>query len=158
VKALSIPVFVLLTAALIWACLCWHQAWRRWQATERQLRLQQSGVFTMNVYQALAMRTAKPQNDLDGFNHAMLGMMDELGELAKHWKAHLYYDEPFDHAYVRKELGDKMWFLQRAATAAGLTMEEVARGNVDKLRQRYPSKFSTTAALARADERAGGGS
>jgi NTP pyrophosphatase (non-canonical NTP hydrolase) len=145
----------MLVAALVWACLCWHQAWRRWQAAEKQLRLQHSGMMTMNAYQALAMRSAKPQSDSDAFNHAMLGMMDELGELAKHWKAHLYYDKPFERKYVRQELGDMSWFHQRAATAAGLTLEEVAKINIEKLRLRYPSKFSTAAALARADERGG---
>ena len=40
------------------------------------------------------------------------------------------------------ELGDVLWYLAEAASACGLTLDEIARQNVDKLRARYPEGFS----------------
>ncbi len=113
-----------------------------------------TGVMTMNAYQALAMRTAAPQEPNDAMDHALFGLGSEVGELMTHWKAHRYYGKPLSREYMVKELGDVLWFLNRAAVAQLITLDEVARTNIDKLRQRYPGKFSRQAALERADEHA----
>ena len=49
--------------------------------------------------------------------------------------------EAFSADAVADELGDVLWYLAVAAKAAGLTLDEVAAKNVDKLRARYPEGF-----------------
>lgn len=124
----------------------------RRRVVEGELDRVLDGVMLMNVYQTLAMRTAKAQGNADALSHALLGMGSEVGELMTHWKAHLYYGKALDRAYMLKELGDALWFLQRATGALGFTLDEVARTNIEKLRARYPAHYSNEAALARADE------
>lgn len=110
------------------------------------------GSHNFTAYQYNAMRTAKPQNERDRLGHAVMGLADETGELAKAVKAHLYYGKALDKENVAEEIGDVLWFAQLAATAAGLGLGDIATANIEKLRQRYPHLYSDAAALARADK------
>jgi NTP pyrophosphatase (non-canonical NTP hydrolase) len=111
-----------------------------------------SSELTFGSYQVLAMRTAKPQEPRDRLGHAVLGLADEVGELAKVVKAHLYYGKPLDRINVAEEVGDLLWFAQLAATATNFSLSDIAVANIDKLRQRYPGRYSDSDALARADK------
>jgi NTP pyrophosphatase (non-canonical NTP hydrolase) len=59
------------------------------------------------------------------------------------------------HAYdtqaLKDELGDVLWYLAEAATAAGLNLDEIAQENVDKLFKRYPEGFSQKDSINRED-------
>lgn len=45
-------------------------------------------------------------------NHAVLGMLGELGELADAWKKHWIYSQPLDLGNILEELGDFAFYLQ----------------------------------------------
>jgi hypothetical protein len=45
-----------------------------------------------------------------------------------------------------------MWYLAGLANALGFTLSEAATHNIDKLRKRYPEKYTDQAAVARADK------
>ncbi len=45
---------------------------------------------------------------------------------------------PLDKAHIAEELGDVCWYVAELATALGYSMEEIMRGNIEKLRRRYP--------------------
>lgn len=120
--------------------------------TEKFMDWMAKSNVTFTMYQYNAMRTAKPQEARDRLGHAVLGLADEIGELAKTAKAHLYYGKPLDKANVAEELGDILWFVQLACTATGFNLAEVAEANIEKLRVRYPQLYSNEAALARADK------
>jgi NTP pyrophosphatase (non-canonical NTP hydrolase) len=47
------------------------------------------------------------------------------------------------------ELGDVMWYVGETAAALGVTLEEVARHNIEKLRKRYPDGFDSDRSLHR---------
>ena len=99
--------------------------------------------LTMNEYQKLAARTSGAgQKGERRQIIAALGLAGEAGEFAnmiKKLTAHGHDIPPKDLA---EELGDVLWYLAEAASACGLTLNEIAQQNVDKLRARYPNGFS----------------
>lgn len=57
----------------------------------------------------------KKKDVIDNINHAVLGLFDEAGELAKQYKSNLAYGTNLDMTNVKEELGDMMYFLVRLA-------------------------------------------
>lgn len=109
----------------------------------------------LNEYQALARRTAKPLEGLAILEHAVLGLTSEAGELATALKAHKIYGKPLDHVNVLEELGDHLWFITEGCAFLGISLEDVAKANIAKLRKRFPVQFSESDGLARADKEPG---
>lgn len=103
-----------------------------------------------NKYQELAMRTCSiPYEDKqDMMIHATTGLASEAGEFAglmqKTYQGHAY-----DTEHALKELGDCLWMIAEACTALDVTMEDVMRMNIDKLRARYPEGFDPEKSLHR---------
>ena len=104
----------------------------------------------LNEYHELAQRTSNRALDMKGhlFN-GVLGLAGEAGECADLLKKHYYQDGRNFVDDLEDELGDVLWYVAETATAMGLTLEEVARRNVDKLRKRYPEGFSADRSLHR---------
>lgn len=71
--------------------------------------------------------------------HALLGIDTEAAELLKLMSNTL---GPVDNDKVLDELGDVIWFVNLALFAIGKTWEEVQQHNIDKLRLRFPEKFT----------------
>lgn len=42
---------------------------------------------------------------------------------------------------MAEEAGDVLWYLAEIADALGITLEDIARRNIAKLRNRYPDGF-----------------
>lgn len=59
-----------------------------------------------------------------------------------------------DKEHLIEELGDVMWYQAVMMKALGVDFDEVGRRNIEKLRKRYPEKFTFAAAEARADKTA----
>ena len=93
---------------------------------------------TFKEYQREAARTAgsdlSPENRKMGLSCAGIGVAGEAGEVADVIKKHLHHGAALDETKLRKELGD------------------IAAGNVEKLRARYPEGFTTADSIARRDE------
>lgn len=106
--------------------------------------------MTLNEYQDLAQRTSNRALDIKGhlFN-GVLGLTGEAGECADLLKKHYYQDGRNFVADLEDELGDCLWYVVETATAMGLTLEDVARHNIEKLIQRYPDGFSADRSLHR---------
>ena len=97
--------------------------------------------MTLDEYQQLALRTAWVDGKLPPLWYLALGLCGEAGELANLVKKHERHGKPFDPDRVADELGDVLWYLAVAAQAAGISLDELANRNVDKLRARYPEGF-----------------
>lgn len=99
------------------------------------------------------MRTNRisPNKLLDA-QHGIIGLVTEIGELADTYKKCIFYNQDLDIENAKEELGDILWYLSLEATALGLTLEEIAKQNIDKLERRYPSGFSEKEAKSRADK------
>ncbi|MGN7478988.1 nucleoside triphosphate pyrophosphohydrolase family protein [Solibacillus silvestris] len=110
----------------------------------------------LNEYQELAKRTANHNQDFALANWG-LGLTGEAGEVGDLIKKAVFHDHVIDQVEIKKELGDVLWYLAQIATSAGLSLEEVATENIEKLKRRYPDGFSTEASINRVDVKKAGG-
>lgn len=117
----------------------------------RTFTLRQFRLMTLDEYQTLAARTMGVRTQADQLSNMALGLAGEAGETADMLKKHLFHGKPLDADDVIKELGDVMWYVAGMATAIGVSLDEIAQRNVDKLRKRYPDGFSVEASARRAD-------
>ena len=96
-------------------------------------------VSTLNGYQSAARRTInRALTDDQRLLDASAGLAEEAGEVLAHVRKHLLQGRPLDRDAVTLELGDALWCLAIAADTLGVTLDEVARRNVEKLRSRFP--------------------
>lgn len=125
--------------------------------------------MTGDEYQQLAARTANPQQTTkDAINNWVWGLVGESGELVDLLKKIVYHkhygdvdepgfierlhrDEPEVAAKLNKEIGDIMWYVSQLANTLGLSLDQIMMTNIEKLRQRYPDRFSTEQSIARPD-------
>ena len=108
--------------------------------------------MTLDEYQELALRTAgHREGDKEKLTYTALGLMGESGEVAETIKKAFYHGHPLDREALSKELGDVLWYLAVMADALGLSLNQVASENIEKLRARYPEGFSEERSLNRAD-------
>jgi NTP pyrophosphatase (non-canonical NTP hydrolase) len=88
--------------------------------------------------------------DIHTWAHGLAGEAGEVCDLLKKVHGH---GTPYDAEKLKKELGDTLWYLASLCTVHGFTLEEVAQGNIAKLRARHPKGFSVASANAKADEK-----
>ena len=95
--------------------------------------------MSFDEYQKAAARTMNARlSDNERLLDAAAGIAEEAGEVLAHVRKHLYQQKPLDQAKLAEELGDVLWCVAAVATMQGLTLEEVAGGNISKLRARHP--------------------
>lgn len=81
--------------------------------------------------------------------HAAMGLVTEAGEIMDALKKHLIYGKPIDIVNLMEEHGDSDWYKALLAKACGYSFEEAMERNIEKLRKRFPEKFSSERALNR---------
>lgn len=91
-------------------------------------------------YQKLSRETAIYPEAGKNFIYPALGLAGESGEVAEIIKRIIrdkqgLADEETKTALI-KELGDVLWYLAQLATEFGLSFEEIAATNIEKLRSR----------------------
>lgn len=74
--------------------------------------------------------------------HAIIGVITEAGELMDEIKEVKIYGRSLDRQHLIEETGDLMWYLALLADELGVSFEEIWEKNINKLRIRYPEKFS----------------
>jgi NTP pyrophosphatase (non-canonical NTP hydrolase) len=84
--------------------------------------------------------------------HAAIGIAGEAGELIDAVKKYIIYGKPLDGDNIDEEMGDILWYLAIMAKALGTNFEKLMEANIDKLKLRYPEKYTDAAAHARADK------
>jgi NTP pyrophosphatase (non-canonical NTP hydrolase) len=96
----------------------------------------------LDEYQQLAARTlGRDRTHEQQLANAALGLTGEAGETAEIIKKHLFHATPLDQDALIKELGDCLWYIGAFATVLGVSLDDVAQRNIDKLRKRYPEGF-----------------
>lgn len=85
--------------------------------------------------------------------HAQLGLTTELGEITDTLKKHFIYKQPLDIGNLEEEIGDVMWYLALLTNALELSLSICMERNIDKLKVRYPEKFTTDLAKERLDKK-----
>jgi NTP pyrophosphatase (non-canonical NTP hydrolase) len=91
-------------------------------------------------YQQKARQTAKYPVIGDGVIYPTLGLTNEAGEVAGKIKK-IFRDKggvisAADREALKAELGDVLWYLAQVATELGLSLVEIADGNIEKLLDR----------------------
>lgn len=95
------------------------------------------------TYQRGAQRTASTVDALDKLVNGALGLAGEGGEVADLIKKHLFQGHELDREKLVDELGDVLWYIAELAAGLGVTLDEIARHNIDKLWRRYPAGFDS---------------
>lgn len=94
-----------------------------------------------NQYQSEASKTALYPRRLNNLEYPTLGLTGEAGEVAnivkKIQRDHdgILSDEI--KVKLQDELGDVLWYISACADELGLTLEEIAAFNVNKLAKRH---------------------
>lgn len=112
--------------------------------------------FTLNEYQAIAVRTAADLS-LNPITLATLGlgMAGEGGEVADRIKKVVGHGHPLtddEKLLIIKEIGDSLWYAAALSHVLGYKLSEVARINWVKLAARYPDGFTVERSLNRGNE------
>ena len=101
--------------------------------------------MNLNDYQNDARKTAIAIST----EHMVFGLIEEVGEIAGVFKRYHRHDDeywvdgedaryvsPFALERLKGELGDALWYLSMLADTLGLTLDEVAKYNLSKLKRR----------------------
>jgi len=81
--------------------------------------------------------------------HGTLGIVTEAGELADQIKKFVFYNNDLDVTNIKEEMGDVFWYLAVLCHNLNITSEEIFETNIEKLKSRYPEKFTKEKALKR---------
>lgn len=95
----------------------------------------------LNEYQQRTKSTAIYPDSHTGSDNAItyviLGASGEAGELANTWKKAIRdKDAALAKEKLRYELGDTLWYISQLATELGMSLEDVAQCNLNKLADR----------------------
>lgn len=81
--------------------------------------------------------------------HSILGIATEASELVEALLTAIKTGKPLDRVNLKEEMGDVMWYMVVGARKAGFTVGEACHTNIEKLKLRFPEKFSDSDALNR---------
>jgi len=81
----------------------------------------------------------------------VIGLVGEAGEIAGSVLWDVQENQEADREKLKKELGDCLWYLAALCTKADLSLEDVMRANIEKLKARYPNGFSAEDSRKRVD-------
>ena len=117
-----------------------------------EIRNQNRVEMSVNEYQKMAMKTLNPAlSRKDILINGVMGLCGEAGEAIDMVKKHLHQGHALDTKALAKELGDIAWYLAETAYALDLSLEDIFRSNIDKLKKRYPEGFSSAASQKRSE-------
>lgn len=104
--------------------------------------------MTFDEYQKQALTTAHTTYDpLMQTTIWAMGVAGEAGEVIEKWKKIVAYkngkisDE--DLEMLKKELGDVIWYVAVMADSLGISLDEIMRHNVEKLKDRQSRQVIT---------------
>lgn len=96
--------------------------------------------YTVESTQLFAALGGTREQDIDVL-HAIIGKATEAGELLEALKLGMD-GQALDRTNLMEELSDGQWYDAILANALGFTFEEVQQININKLRARFPDKFT----------------
>lgn len=103
-------------------------------------------------YQELSQRTSNTKSKSDKITNGLMGLNGEAGECIDILKKYYYQGHELDKDKLRNELGDVLWYIAETCVGLGTTLEDIAKGNIDKLKKRYPEGFKAERSIYREDE------
>lgn len=97
--------------------------------------------LTWQDYQGKTQITAQDVDMRHRATYAVMGLANEAGEVAgvhkKVMRDRAGIPTPMDRDNMKKELGDVLWYMAQTALAYDLTLEDIAKANIEKLMDRH---------------------
>lgn len=93
--------------------------------------------LSFKEYQKEAGELISPEGRKDMVLNGVLGLAGESGECCDIVKKVRFQGHEMDKEHLKEELGDVLWYIAETATGLGISLEDVAQGNLDKLHKRY---------------------
>jgi NTP pyrophosphatase (non-canonical NTP hydrolase) len=118
-----------------------------WQ--EIEIMKKEIAITTLNEYQQATARTDSHTSHREAVLNFALGIAGEAGEIVDLVKKRMFHGHAMDKEKLKGELGDQLWYISRMAARFDITLEEVAQGNIDKLKHRYPDGFDKQKSINR---------
>lgn len=87
----------------------------------------------LNYYQQQAENSRLPSADT---GYLLLGLIGEIGEVYSLLAKNIRDETELDEKAIKKELGDCLWFIATICSDFGLSLNDVAQSNIDKLLSR----------------------
>lgn len=81
--------------------------------------------MNFHTYLPTVLKRARQLDHEQQVQHAKLGMVTEVGELADMVKRHVIYDKAIDHINGLEEIGDFCWYLSLYSHEQGVAMHEL---------------------------------
>lgn len=103
----------------------------------------------LNKYQEYAQRTSSTIRQNDKIINGCMGLNGEAGECIDIIKKYMFQGHPLDTEKLIDECGDVLWYIAELAAGIGMTLNEIAVHNIDKLRKRYPNGFNAERSINR---------
>ena len=98
--------------------------------------------MTFDEYQRAASRTRNHVlSSDDQLLDAAAGLAEEGGEVLSLVRKHRFQGRELDQKRLVEELGDALWCVATAASTLGISLEQVASSNLEKLQSRHPKGF-----------------
>jgi NTP pyrophosphatase (non-canonical NTP hydrolase) len=108
-----------------------------------------------DYFEFVRSRLKKLETTNENLLHCAVGCATEAGELLSTAKKVSFYGKPLEPAVLEniiEELGDILFYVVGACSTVGVSLARVAAENQKKLEKRYPTGYSDSDALARADK------
>jgi NTP pyrophosphatase (non-canonical NTP hydrolase) len=103
-------------------------------------------------YQERSRRTVnKVLSEKELILNMSLGLAGETGEVVDLIKKQMFHGHDTNLDKLKEEVGDVLFYIVNLCSAYGLSVEEIAIGNVEKLLKRYPNGFSKEDSIRRVD-------
>lgn len=64
----------------------------------------------------------------------------------------MFYGKPLDVENLKEEIGDALWYLAILCRGLNVDLGDMGAQVIEKLKKRYPDKYTDEAAQARADK------
>ena len=98
--------------------------------------------MTLDEYQRAALRTLNPALSADErLLDAAAGLAEEAGEVLGLVRKRVFQQREAPVQRLTEELGDVLWCLAVTADTLGISLDAVARANVEKLERRHSQGF-----------------
>lgn len=110
--------------------------------------IESTDVLSVNDYQTQAARTLIDAPDFQITDKQVMitwnaiGLSGEAGEVADLVKKGIFHQQGLDVDKLKKELGDVLWYVAGMCTTLGISLDDVMKLNIEKLKARFPEGYS----------------
>lgn len=95
-------------------------------------------MISFGEFQKQVSRTLPSLTETEGLVMGAMGLCGESGEASEIIKKFVFHEHDLDRVKLKNELGDILWYLAAMATVLGVSLEDIASQNIEKLKARYP--------------------